>query len=839
MTHTHCHLFSAVLMTGSAAVAGADLVPSTTSPDAGVSPATQTWVHARPLDPALANAGPAQHVRGSLFLNLNGDPDGDLPRDLAYTMDGTTVVIVNTDSDNITFVDVNTRTVTDTVAVGDYPSDVAVTPDDAYAIVPNTLSHTVSVIDIATRTLVADIPVTGQQPYRAIVTPDGAYAVVGVINDAVVSAFSIIDLDTLSEVSSFPSTPQGIYGFFFTPESGTSGALFTEFAVTLDGTKIILPDRGNSRVAIYDRASGAQLALLATSTLPTGVDISSDGTLAAIVHTSTPGMITKIDLGTLAVSGSFSTTDGIFDPFVRVTPDKTHVMAAISNNLIFHNLATGARTATIMTGTVGDIELSFDGAYAFVSNFNSRVIDVASQTLVSTLTLAACADAATSPTQRRAAALNNRFREDVHFYNINGASGSVEGFSLSGELPEGDNPRDLAISADGRLALACFNTSRNVAVIDLATNTTRSYIDVGERPLAAEITPDGHYAVVCATDADAVRIIDLASDTIVASLTIVSRPARVRISPDGAWAYVLNVAGTDRVSFIQLAGAASTIVSQLSGIQCGSASGYAYTEISGIELSHNGTVLAVCDSFNDFLRLYDTATRTLLASVPVGDFPIRVAFSPNDTRAYVTNSFSDNVSVVNVNGGSSSLIGSFGNMDFPLTADVEANGAYVYIGNAGTNPGIRVLDTATNTFVRTVLFPSGSPRDTYLSWTDDTLYAASTAGELVRLSAAGVGTSILGTTPLSGGPSDLVFYNPLGVAIAAQPVPDGVDIVQFGCVQDLDGDRVIGLADLSMLLTHYGTPSGATREDGDLDGDGDVDLADLSALLELYGSACP
>jgi murein tripeptide amidase MpaA len=58
------------------------------------------------------------------------------------------------------------------------------------------------------------------------------------------------------------------------------------------------------------------------------------------------------------------------------------------------------------------------------------------------------------------------------------------------------------------------------------------------------------------------------------------------------------------------------------------------------------------------------------------------------------------------------------------------------------------------------------------------------------------------------------------------------------CPGDLDGDRDIDLADLSVLLAHYGTTSGAHYEDGDLDGDGDVDLTDLSALLAVYGTTC-
>ena len=59
------------------------------------------------------------------------------------------------------------------------------------------------------------------------------------------------------------------------------------------------------------------------------------------------------------------------------------------------------------------------------------------------------------------------------------------------------------------------------------------------------------------------------------------------------------------------------------------------------------------------------------------------------------------------------------------------------------------------------------------------------------------------------------------------------------CFGDLDGDNDIDLADLSQLLAHYGTTSGAVYEDGDLDEDGDVDLSDLSALLAVYGTTCP
>jgi DNA-binding beta-propeller fold protein YncE len=339
---------------------------------------------------------------------------------------------------------------------------------------------------------------------------------------------------------------------------------------------------------------------------------------------------------------------------------------------------------------------------------------------------------------------------------------------------------------------------------------------------------------VCATDEHCVRVVDLSTDTVVASLYIYDRPSRVRISPDGQYAYVLNVSGSDRISFIRLDGAASTIETQLSAGQTGSM----YVFISGIELSHDGATLAVCDSFNDRLRLYDTATQTQVASVPIGDFPLRVTFTPDDAYAYVGNTISDNISVVAIDGPSSYLVTTIGAIDYPVTLDADADGSYVYVCNFSGTPAVRAIDTASNTVVQTVPFPAGSPVAAYVSPTDGKLYAVTTAGELSRFDAAGPGTALIDTIELSGAPWHMVFDNIMGTAVVGQPVPHGVDIVQYGCTGDLDADRDIDLTDLAQLLGNYGTTSGASYQDGDLDNDGDVDLSDLAGLLGAYGGPC-
>lgn len=721
------------------------------------------------------------------YINAGQEPEGDMPRNLAITPDGSELVIVHRETDNVTFFDMTTQSATHTVAVGDFPVHVTVSPDGQYAVVPNVTGNSVSIIDIPTHTLSATVPITGDEPFRVAVTPDSLFAVVGVINDGINSSFSVIDLTTFTEIRTYPSGPQGVYGASWTPETGGFVNIFTQFALTPDGNTLVLPDRGNAKVRLYDRITGAELAELSTATGPVGVDICSDGSEAIIGHSGNPGTLTKIDLLSQTVTDSFTINESVAGEHLRFTPDKSHALLAISNNVVFVDLVTGAVTKKISTGVVGAIELSFDGQYAFVSNYNARIIDIASQSLVKTITFAACAEAATSPVELRAVALNNRFRENVHFYNINGSSGSFLGYAKSGEPEEGDGTYGVDVSMDGTVAVACNVVSENVSIIDLKTNKVRSHVEVGDRPKEVRITPDGSHVVVCAMDANAVKIIDLSTDQVVKSLTINNRPGRVRISPDSQYAYVLNVAGTDRISFIKLDGANSVIEKQLSAGQTGSANGYSYTETSGIELSRDGSLLAVCDSFNDFLRLFDTASQTQIAQVLVGDFPIRAAFNPAGDRIYVANAFGDSLSVVSFDGLNWTETDTVTGIDFPLTVDVDETDSYIYLGNAGSSgtKGIRVIDTRFFNVVKVISFGSYYPRDSALCSDNSTLYIASTGSELVRIRAAGASSKIIGRHDLSGGPADMAFTDMWKTALFALPVPDGVDWVRrtFGMIE--------------------------------------------------------
>jgi YVTN family beta-propeller protein len=804
-----------------------------------------TWDVPRPLAP------PAYANRAAAFLSLNGGEEGDLPREVALTPDGSTAVIVNmgttfTTPGTVTFADLATRTIEPTVIeVGVLPVQVAISPDGQHAAVPNVFSHSVSVIHVPTRALVAHVPVTGTQPFRCAITPDSRYVVTSVTNDAVNTAFSIIDLTTMAEVASHPAASQGAIGGYATPEFAISGPLHSKWTLTPDGSRIVLPVSGaaSSTVYVYDRAGGAQLAAIPAAANACSVDVSRDGAIAVIGHEGAAQRVSVIDLSTLTLANSFPTGQNLFDQLIRVTPTRSHAIAVILNAVIFVNLSTGAVDATLSTGTVGDIEFSSNDQWAFLSNFNSSVIDLSTRTVVRTLTLAACVESAASPVDGRVVALNSRFREDIHFYTLAGAASSVDGRTPTGPAPEGDCAKTLAVTPDGRTLVAAMSTSRNLALADLASRTVTGFAPAGDRVLDIALTPDGRWAVACNGDDDTVSIIDLQTGLRVAHLPVASRPAQVEVSPDGTRAYVLTVAGTDLIHFINLAGAASAVIgTQIAG-QTGSGGGYTYTEISGITLSPNGSLLAVCRSFDDMVRLIDTSTRAVVADVAVGDFPMRIGFNPAGTRAWVSNAFGNSISVVDISGAASATVATVPGIASPLLPICDPAAQYVYVNNQGASPRITVIDAATHAVVANVALAGGNPRDIALD--AGTLYVAgadAAGGKWYTVSAAGPASALLDSGPLAGSPYDLVYVPSRQLAIASQPGPDGVDLIDFtpSCDPDINRDGNADQDDVAYLINVIGGGPDPLGIDPDFNRDGNADQDDVAALINVVaGGTCP
>jgi photosystem II stability/assembly factor-like uncharacterized protein len=98
--------------------------------------------------------------------------------------------------------------------------------------------------------------------------------------------------------------------------------------------------------------------------------------------------------------------------------------------------------------------------------------------------------------------------------------------------------------------------------------------------------------------------------------------------------------------------------------------------------------------------------------------------------------------------------------------------------------------------------------------------------------------------PFSSGLPANISVNALSYAGGATPrlyaaTTGGLHTVALNdaCLADVNFDRTVDLADLAVLLAHFGT-GGNLYRDGDIDGNGTVETQDLAYLLSRFGSIC-
>jgi len=73
------------------------------------------------------------------------------------------------------------------------------------------------------------------------------------------------------------------------------------------------------------------------------------------------------------------------------------------------------------------------------------------------------------------------------------------------------------------------------------------------------------------------------------------------------------------------------------------------------------------------------------------------------------------------------------------------------------------------------------------------------------------------------------------VASATVVVSDGTITISVGVVGDIDGNGVVDLGDLAIMLSQFGMSG---KLSADLNGNGVVDLGDLAILLSAWGTSC-
>lgn len=107
----------------------------------------------------------------------------------------------------------------------------------------------------------------------------------------------------------------------------------------------------------------------------------------------------------------------------------------------------------------------------------------------------------------------------------------------------------------------------------------------------------------------------------------------------------------------------------------------------------------VADGAANAVRVFDTTTHALLATIPVGSGPVPVAITPDGSRAYVGNTQSASVSVIDT--ANNTVIATVSiTYGYPYGIAITPDGAFAYVTDYGHE--VYVISTATNTIVATV-----------------------------------------------------------------------------------------------------------------------------------------
>lgn len=201
----------------------------------------------------------------------------------------------------------------------------------------------------------------------------------------------------------------------------------------------------------------------------------------------------------------------------------------------------------------------------------------------------------------------------------------------------------------------------------------------------------------------------------------------------------------------------------------------------------------ISNSGSNSVSVIDLASNTVKAIVPVGTLPFGVAANAAGTRVYVSNNGSNTVSVIDTATNTVTATISVG--DGPRGVAVHPNGSRVYVANFNSGT-LSVIDATNNSVVDIV--PVLSPYGVDVHPNGTIVYVASLGGG--GISVIDTDTNTLSTTiPISGCPFGLAL-NPSGSALyVAQGCVNGLPVIstasnsQVATIPTVDGRFAVGV----------------------------------------------
>ncbi len=215
------------------------------------------------------------------------------------------------------------------------------------------------------------------------------------------------------------------------------------------------------------------------------------------------------------------------------------------------------------------------------------------------------------------------------------------------KAPVGEQPNEPALTADGRHIYVPIRMSDVTDVVDTTTGQRINSIRIGRVPHNAYPSPDGKWIYVTSRGDEKISIIDPATQQVVGDVPLGGEPRPVAFTKDNTRAYstltglhgfvVADLAQRKVIERIELPKADLPEIS-VSG----------YTDTHGIALSRDDKQFWATNVFGNAVTAFSVPEHKVLTSVPVGLAPNWMTFSPDGELLYVSNSGSNDVSVIDI-----------------------------------------------------------------------------------------------------------------------------------------------------------------------------------------------
>jgi YVTN family beta-propeller protein len=258
--------------------------------------------------------------------------------------------------------------------------------------------------------------------------------------------------------------------------------------------------------------------------------------------------------------------------------------------------------------------------------------------------------------------------------------------SVVATIPVAAGPHGMAITQDGRWLYVCSDGASVLNVIDTTLNQVTRTIEVGRSPHGVALTPDGRTLLAAINGEDRIAFIDLAKQAVVATVSV-PKPHTIAIRPDGKIAYVSSQAPNQfALVVIDLPGRSTARIIPLDKPprdlefgQDGKAVYFTKAGVNAVQVLDPASDKVVAEiptgvspHYVNYLRgttlgmavvqgpgellLFDPVTNLPVRTIPVGKQPHWLAVSADGKIAYVTNEGSDDVSVISIATGKTTVI---------------------------------------------------------------------------------------------------------------------------------------------------------------------------------------